>query len=62
MTGRESPTGSALLELLDRLSRELLAQPTPDQVLDRTVQLAGEGIGGAAEVSISTVDKRRRAS
>jgi GAF domain-containing protein len=60
VTGREPPTGSALVELLDRLGRELLAQTTPDQVLDRTVQLAGEGIGGAAGVSISVVDKRRR--
>jgi GAF domain-containing protein len=60
VAGRESPTGSVLVQLLDRLGRELLAQTTPDQVLDRTVQLAGEGIEGASAVSISLVDKRRR--
>jgi transcriptional regulator with GAF, ATPase, and Fis domain len=60
VTGREASGEPALVELVDRLARELLAQPTPDEVLDRTVRLAAEGIEGAASVSVSLLDKRRR--
>jgi transcriptional regulator with GAF, ATPase, and Fis domain len=59
VAGREAPAEAALVERVDRLARELLAQPTPDEVLDRTVQLAAQGIEGAASVSVSLLDRRR---
>jgi GAF domain-containing protein len=59
VAGRGKPTDSALVELVDRLARELLAQPDLDAVLDRTVQLAAQAIGGASSVSISVLDRRR---
>jgi GAF domain-containing protein len=62
VTGQGVPPGSALVELIDRLARELLAQPSLDDVLDRAVQLAGQSIGGASSVSISLLDKQRRIS
>src|SRR3954464_4652174 len=49
-------------DLLDRLARELLAQPTAQEVLDRVVALAQLGIPGAASVGISMVDKGPRVS
>lgn len=62
MAGRDDPAAAGLVEVVDRLARDLLAQPTPDEVLDRTVQLAAEGIAGAASVSVSLLDKRRKVS
>jgi GAF domain-containing protein len=62
VTGQGVPAGSTLVELIDRLARELLAQPGLDDVLDRAVQLAQRGIPGACSVSVSLLDKRRRIS
>src|SRR3954449_13217243 len=60
--GEAAPPGVALVELIDRLARELLAQPSLPDVLDRAVELAEAGVGGARSVSISLLGKRRRIS
>jgi len=48
--------------LVDRLARELLAQASPEDVLDRAVELAEQGISGASSVSISLLDRRQQVS
>jgi GAF domain-containing protein len=62
VTGQWVPAGSAPVELVDRLARELLDQPSADDVLDRAVQLAERGIPGASSVSVSLLDKAGRVS
>jgi GAF domain-containing protein len=55
-----TPPAVSLAETINRLARELHSQPSVADVLDRAVQLAQQGIGGASAVSITLLDKQRR--
>jgi GAF domain-containing protein len=60
MTAQATPPGASLVELIDRLAWELHAQPTLQDVLDRAIRFAEQGITGASDVSVSLLDKGRR--
>jgi hypothetical protein len=57
---RRSP-GEAV-DVIDLLAGELLGRPGVQQILDRAVALAEEGIPGAGSSSIALLDGRRRVS